>query len=71
MTDKPQTTYGYRINEDNGSVTWVDGCQSLEEAVNKCFDACFLGKYKEPAWWQFWKRNIRKECGRVIANAHN
>lgn len=66
----PQVTFGYRIVND-GEITWVDGCKSVEDAVTKCFDAAFLGKYEEPKWWQLWKRNVRKECDKVIANAQN
>lgn len=60
--------YGYTI-EYEGEKFSVDGCTSLEEAVNRCFEIAFWGKYKEPKWWQFWKRNIRKECNKVIVNA--
>jgi len=66
-SDKPITTYGYKIKYEGG-LTEVDGCKSIEEAVNKCFDVAFLGKYQEPPRWKFWKRNIRKECDKVIQN---
>jgi hypothetical protein len=65
---KSDTTYGYRI-VNGGETTWVDGSKSIEEAVERCFGCAFPKGYKEPEWWQFWKRNIRKECDKVIADA--
>jgi hypothetical protein len=58
------TTYGYRI-VNGGETSEVSGCKSIEEAVDKCFGVAFPIGYVEPRWWQFWKRNFRKECDKV------